>query len=208
MSANFDRLQRKNRSLGTRRHTRQHASIAPSLRARQEQGIDQQIWFLHQAMVEVIIAEPWRITGLLARIEQYYAQGQLRHGAYLFWHSALTSAQLAGVIQIKASPIDEAMIVAPQLSTPLFEPEPTDIADNPQGPCAPLAPDLTSHQSVTKNIMSHEGAAMLRSSILALTPQAEKYRRKTMLIGVLTEAQRQAALERARQCAFFPEPAI
>jgi|GEM_PF-5083028 len=183
MSASFDRFQRKNRSGGSRRHarqqpSRQHPSIAPSLRARQEQGIDQQIWFLHHAMVEVIVQEPWRIEGLLARIDQYYQQGQLRHGAYLFWHSALTSAQLTGVIPAE-SVLDNADSNTAQADT------------------APQASSFTLHQSVTTQTLSAQGADLLRSTILAFTPQAEKYRRKTMLIGVLTEAQRQAAIERA-----------
>jgi hypothetical protein len=228
MSASFDRFQRKNRSGGSRRQarqqpSRQHPSIAPSLRARQEQGIDQQIWFLHHAMVEVIIAEPWRIEGLLARIDQYYQQGQLRHGAYLFWHSALTSAQLTGVTPAE-SLLDNADsnasglehmdgrilpdAVANKVVSTVESTVVNTAANTAQADTAPQASSFTIHQSVTTQTLSAQGADLLRSTILAFTPQAEKYRRKTMLIGVLTEAQRQAAIERACQHAFFPEPAI
>lgn len=51
---------------------------------------DQQILALHQQMVEKLIASPQLAAPLLERLEARYQAKQLRHGAFLFWHCALT----------------------------------------------------------------------------------------------------------------------
>lgn len=51
---------------------------------------DLQILALHQQMVEKLIASPQLAAPLLERLEARYQAKQLRHGAFLFWHCALT----------------------------------------------------------------------------------------------------------------------
>ncbi|MFT4940822.1 MAG: hypothetical protein ACI88A_003881 [Paraglaciecola sp.] len=48
-------------------------------------NIDRQIFALHQAMAIKLIAHPELVPAILETIEQRYARGQMRHGAYLTW---------------------------------------------------------------------------------------------------------------------------
>lgn len=57
--------------------------------SRSQQQLDQQIWQLHQAMVEKILQQPDHASRLLQQLESRYQQGQLRHAPYLFWSSCL-----------------------------------------------------------------------------------------------------------------------
>lgn len=57
--------------------------------SRNQQQIDQQIWLLHQAIVEKILKEPAHASRLLQQLDNRYQQGQLRHAEYLFWSSSL-----------------------------------------------------------------------------------------------------------------------
>tara|TARA_R100001443_G_scaffold42209_2_gene55484 strand:- start:7161 stop:7508 length:348 start_codon:yes stop_codon:yes gene_type:complete len=50
---------------------------------------DKQILRLHQAIVAKLLAEPSRIADIYQRLEQRYQAGQLRHSAYIHWHSIL-----------------------------------------------------------------------------------------------------------------------
>jgi hypothetical protein len=106
-------------------------TLHTSARGQQERQIDLQIWLLHQAMVNKLLAEPHLVSEYLAKLEQLLAAGQIRHGAYLFWSCAFA-----------------------------------DFAK----------PDL------------------FRASLLSTEPSAYKYRRRTLLTGLLTEAERQQAL--------------
>lgn len=110
---------------------RNQAPSALSSRGQQERQVDLQIWLLHQAMVNKLLAEPTRLPPLVAKLEQQLAAGQIRHGAYLFWSSAF--ALLAQPEQFRAA------------------------------------------------VLSHE-------------PSANKYRRRTFMVGLLTEEERQQAL--------------
>lgn len=113
------------------RTRRDQAPSALSSRGQQERQVDLQIWLLHQAMVNKLLAEPTRLPPLVAKLEQQLAAGQIRHGAYLFWSSAF--ALLAQPEQFRAA------------------------------------------------VLSHE-------------PSATKYRRRTFMVGLLTEEERQHAL--------------
>lgn len=57
--------------------------------SRSQQQLDQQIWQLHQAMVEKMLQQPDHANRLLQQLENRYQQGQLRHAPYLFWSSCL-----------------------------------------------------------------------------------------------------------------------
>ncbi len=118
------------------------ATSEQSNRGQQERQVDMQIWLLHQAMVNKLLAEPARLPALQAKLEQQLAAGQIRHGAYLFWSSAF--ALLA-------------------------------------------QPDVAQHE-------------LFRAAILSKEPSANKYRRRTVMVGLLTEEERQQAL-----LAPFPE---
>lgn len=67
------------------RHNRRHHNKSSA----SQLHIDQQIWLLHQAMVEKMLAEPCHANRILAQLDQRYQQGLLRHNEYLFWSTAL-----------------------------------------------------------------------------------------------------------------------
>ncbi len=94
-----------------------------------ERQLDQQIWLLHQAMVEKLLAAPQQATRIQQQLDERYQQGLLRHGEYLFWSTALLQ---------------------------LDQPE------------------------------------LFRQSLLGDDAQSRKYRRRTALSALLTEAERQA----------------
>ncbi len=50
---------------------------------------DKQILLLHQAMVDKLLADPQQVANIYQRLEQRYQAGQLRHSAYIHWHSIL-----------------------------------------------------------------------------------------------------------------------
>ncbi|KKO45824.1 hypothetical protein WG68_08940 [Arsukibacterium ikkense] len=50
---------------------------------------DQHILRLHLAMVDKLLADPTPLTHLYQVLEQRYQAGQLRHSAYIHWHSIL-----------------------------------------------------------------------------------------------------------------------
>lgn len=68
--------------------SRQNRSTQPTS-SRSQQQLDQQIWQLHQAMVEKMLQQPAHASRLLQQLESRYQQGQLRHAPYLFWSSCL-----------------------------------------------------------------------------------------------------------------------
>ncbi len=68
--------------------SRQNRSTQPTY-SRSQQQLDQQIWLLHQAMVEKMLQQPDHANRLLQQLESRYQQGQLRHAPYLFWSSCL-----------------------------------------------------------------------------------------------------------------------
>lgn len=103
----------------------------PNKSSASQQHRDQQIWLLHQAMVEKMLAEPSHANRILAQLDQRYQQGLLRHNEYLFWSSALL-----------------------QLEQPV----------------------------------------LFRQALLGDDAQSRKYRRRTALTAILTEAERQAIL--------------
>ncbi|MCT6699238.1 hypothetical protein [Rheinheimera sp. 4Y26] len=96
-----------------------------------ERQLDMQIWLLHQAMVEKLLAQPQQAARIAQQLDERYQQGLLRHGEYLFWSSAL--------IQL----------------------------DKPE---------------------------LFRQSLLGDDAKSRKYRRRTALCALLTEAERQAIL--------------
>lgn len=98
-------------------------------KGRQQQQIDQQIWLVHQQMVDKLLANPALLPPVQLQLEQAQQQGLLRHSEYLFWHCALALYQ---------------------------------------------EPDA------------------FRAALLSLEPGPTKYRRRTRLQGVLTEAERAA----------------
>ncbi len=55
----------------------------------QQQRIDQQIWLLHQAMAEKLIKQPTLALPIRDKLDTWQQQGQIRHGAYLFWSCLL-----------------------------------------------------------------------------------------------------------------------
>ncbi|WP_339721497.1 hypothetical protein [uncultured Paraglaciecola sp.] len=55
----------------------------------QQDNIDKQILFLHQAMGEKLIANHDYLTQVAETIQARYECGQMRQGAYLFWSSLL-----------------------------------------------------------------------------------------------------------------------
>lgn len=57
--------------------------------SRSQQQLDQQIWQLHQAIVEKMLQQPDHASRLLQQLESRYQHGQLRHAPYLFWSSCL-----------------------------------------------------------------------------------------------------------------------
>lgn len=95
--------------------------------------IDQQIWLLHQAMAHKLLQQPELAAQIRCRLEDWQQQGQIRHGAYIFWSCLL------------------------------------DLLPQAEQFCAEL---------------------------LSWQPQICKYRRRTPLLGLLTESERQAALAR------------
>ncbi|WP_134054062.1 MULTISPECIES: hypothetical protein [Rheinheimera] len=95
---------------------------------------DNQIWLIHQAIVEKLLAEPWRIADVRQTLEQRYQAGQIRHSGYIHWHSIL------------------------------------DCIDDP---------------------------ALFRRELLDSGERMTKLRRRTVLVGILTEAERSAALQAA-----------
>lgn len=99
----------------------------------QQDNIDKQILYLHQAMAEKLLADHQYIPQVLETIKTRYESGKMRHGAYLFWSSLLEH-------------IDE--------------------------------PNL------------------FMQTLLEDSPQLRKYRRQTPLVGILTEQERQAALDK------------
>lgn len=68
--------------------SRQNRNKQPSS-SRNQQQLDQQIWQLHQAIVEKMLQQPAHASRLLQQLESRYQQGQLRHAPYLFWSSCL-----------------------------------------------------------------------------------------------------------------------
>ncbi len=107
-------------------------NASASARGQQERQVDLQIWLLHQAMVNKLLAEPELMPALVSKLEEQLASGQIRHGAYLFWSSAFA--------------------------------------------------DLPS-------------PALFRAAILSTEPSANKYRRRTLMTGLLSEDERQQALQ-------------
>ena len=95
---------------------------------------DNQIWLIHQAIAEKLLAEPWRIADVRQTLEQRYQAGQIRHSGYIHWHSIL------------------------------------DCIDDP---------------------------ALFRCELLDSGERMTKLRRRTVLVGILTEAERSAALQAA-----------
>lgn len=95
---------------------------------------DNQIWLIHQAIVEKLLAEPWRIADVRQTLEQRYQAGQIRHSGYIHWHSIL------------------------------------DCIDDP---------------------------ALFRRELLDSGERMTKLRRRTVLVGILTEQERSAALQAA-----------
>ncbi|MFT5547144.1 MAG: 3-mercaptopyruvate sulfurtransferase SseA [Rheinheimera aquimaris] len=95
---------------------------------------DNQIWLIHQAIAEKLLAEPWRIADVRQTLEQRYQAGQIRHSGYIHWHSIL------------------------------------DCIDDP---------------------------ALFRRELLDSGERMTKLRRRTVLVGILTEAERSAALQAA-----------
>ncbi|MAD77494.1 MAG: hypothetical protein CML20_22450 [Rheinheimera sp.] len=59
------------------------------VRTKAHDATDKHILVLHQAMVAKLLAEPSRVTAVYQRLEQRYQAGQLRHSAYIHWHSIL-----------------------------------------------------------------------------------------------------------------------
>jgi hypothetical protein len=55
----------------------------------QQQRIDQQIWLLHQAMAEKLIKQPALAVPIRHKLDAWQQQGQIRHGAFLFWNCLL-----------------------------------------------------------------------------------------------------------------------
>jgi 3-mercaptopyruvate sulfurtransferase SseA len=108
-------------------YKRRHNSTANS-------AADNQIWLIHQAIVEKLLAEPWRIADVRQTLEQRYQAGQIRHSGYIHWHSIL------------------------------------DCIDDP---------------------------ALFRRELLDSGERMTKLRRRTVLVGILTEAERSAALQAA-----------
>lgn len=108
--------------------TRRNLERKPSLR---HENIDRQIWLLHQAMAEKLIAQPHLRRQVIDKIEQRYQMGKLRHGPYLTWSSLMEN-------------IDDE--------------------------------------------------ALFKRTLLDDTPYMRKLRRKTPLVGVLTEQERQDVL--------------
>ena len=129
--ANFNSKPPANTRKPGQKSRRNQAPSAMSSRGQQERQVDLQIWLLHQAMVNKLIAEPERMPTLTARLEEQLAAGHIRHGAYLFWSSAFA--------------------LLPQ-------------------------------------------AELFRAAILSPEPSANKYRRRTLMVGLLTEEERQQAL--------------
>jgi hypothetical protein len=54
-------------------------------------NIDRQILILHKAMAVKLFAHPELVTSVIETIEQRYAQGLMRHGAYLTWSCLMES---------------------------------------------------------------------------------------------------------------------
>ena len=108
--------------------TRRNHERKPSLR---HENIDRQIWLLHKAMADKLIAHPHLRQQVVDKIEQRYQMGKLRHGPYLTWSSLMEN-------------IDDE--------------------------------------------------ALFRQTLLDNTPYMRKLRRKTPLVGVLTEQERQEVL--------------
>ena len=139
--ANFSSKTTTNARQSGQKTRRNQAASAQSNRGQQERQVDLQIWLLHQAMVNKLLAEPARLPALVAKLEQQLAAGQIRHGAYLFWSSAF------------------ALLAQPELAQP----------------------ELAQHE-------------LFRAAILSTEPSANKYRRRTFMVGLLTEEERQQAL--------------
>lgn len=99
-----------------------------------QQQIDQQIWLLHQAMATKLLQQAELAAEIRLRLDNWQQQGQIRHGAYLFWNCLL------------------------------------DLLPEPERFCAEL---------------------------LSWEVQICKYRRRTPLLGLLTETERQAALQQS-----------
>ncbi|MDX1536456.1 hypothetical protein [Arsukibacterium sp.] len=57
--------------------------------SKQLDAADQQILRLHQAMVDKLLADRCGLPAIYQRLEQRYQAGQLRHSAYIHWHSIL-----------------------------------------------------------------------------------------------------------------------
>lgn len=60
-----------------------------SKRTIKDDFIDKQIWVLHQAMVEKLIAQPALLTKVKQVLEERFEQGKIGHGAYITWLSFL-----------------------------------------------------------------------------------------------------------------------
>lgn len=54
-----------------------------------ERQLDIQIWLLHQAMVEKLLAQPEQAARIQQQLDERYQQKLLHHGEYLFWSTAL-----------------------------------------------------------------------------------------------------------------------
>ncbi|MDH2435651.1 hypothetical protein QCD60_24300 [Pokkaliibacter sp. MBI-7] len=54
-----------------------------------DENIDRQIRVLHQAMAEKLLAQPALVEQVLAKLEERYRAGLIRHGAYMTWFSLL-----------------------------------------------------------------------------------------------------------------------
>jgi len=95
--------------------------------------IDRQIWVIHQAMVEKIIAQPDLKSQIMKKIDERRDQGKMHHGAYITWYSLL------------------------------------QLLDQPD---------------------------TFRQGVLEHSRKMRQLRRKTPFVGILTEEERQAALEK------------
>ena len=54
--------------------------------------IDKQIWVLHQAMVNKLLAQPELIVQVKATLEQRFEQGKIGRGAFITWISLMEIA--------------------------------------------------------------------------------------------------------------------
>lgn len=66
-------------------YTKRSRTDRGKVRAQHYVNIDRQILVLHRAMGEKLLACPELQNNVIETIERRYANGQLRHGAYVIW---------------------------------------------------------------------------------------------------------------------------